>query len=612
MNSRGVIRELNKYSTNSMQLSIAVIYSYTKIANINCTHSEVLQTHILSNEELCEQVYLYFLDLGISLSFSFVVEILEMLISADDRKEKGAVYTPEFIKDFILSECIKHDNIPTVIDPACGCGSFLVSVAEKLHAKFGISYSECISKYIYGVDIDAEAIENAKLLLSLVAVANKEYLPLHFNLLQADMLDPRSSSEVKALCPNGFDCVVGNPPYVRAKNVSTEEKAFFPCWKSSSVGNVDLYMPFFEIGLNLLKSNGSLGYITANGFLQGVNGRNLREFLLSQGHPIKIIDFGDAQIFKSVTSYTCLTFIDKSKRGDIISYTRIAEDNSLSRHVFSEYKFNQFEAGKPWRMRRSSVDSVIAKLENTGEPLSHWKIRNGLATLKNDLYFFTPTREDETHYYRSYNGKEYPVEKGICIPVVKPNIIKNEQDLIAKTEFAIFPYSRDGSDCTIIDETAFMNHYPFAYSLLREYKPELDARDKGHGHYPTWYAYGRTQGMNNFGKKLLIPYISDTPTAVLSTDENLLFYCGYALFSNSEDELRILKAFLESDVFWFYISHTSKPYAKGFMSFAKNYIVNFSIPYLSDFEIRYILSNPPHKELNSFIWQKYDIDESAP
>lgn len=611
MNSRSIIRDLNKYSTNPMQLSVAVIYSYARLANINCNHSEVLQKYISSNSELCEQVYLHFLHAGISIPFSLIVELLEMLISVDNRKEKGVVYTPELIKDFILEECIKHNDIPAVIDPACGCGSFLVSVAEKLHSKYGISYSECISKYIYGVDIDADAIEKTKLLLSLAAVANGENIPLHFNLLQADMLDPKSLAAVKALRLKGFDCVVGNPPYVRAKNVSAEEKAFFPCWKSSSIGNVDLYMPFFEIGLNLLRPNGSLGYITANGFLQGVNGRNLRKYLLSQGHPIKIIDFRDAQIFKNVTSYTCLTFVDKSKRNEVISYTRIAEENSLSKHIFSEYEFYQFEDGKPWRMRQSSVDSVIAKLENTGEPLSHWKIRNGLATLKNDLYFFTPTKEDETYYYRSYNGKEYPVEKDICIPIVKPNIIKNEQDLNGKTEIAIFPYSRNGSTFSIIEETTFMSRYPLAYSLLREYKPELDARDKGHGHYPAWYAYGRTQGMDNFGKKLLIPYISDTPTAVLSTNENLLFYCGYALFSDSEDELRILKAFLESDAFWFYIFHTSKPYAKGFMAFAKNYIVNFCIPYLSDFEIQYILSDPPHKELNEFIWKKYDIEVST-
>lgn len=57
---------------------------------------------------------------------------------------------------------------------------------------------------------------------------------------------------------------------------------------------------------------------------------------------------------------------------------------------------------------------------------------------------------------------------------------------------------------------------------------------------------------------------------------------------------------------WLY--HTSKPYSKGYMAFAKNYIVNFTIPNLSDAEKQYLLSNPPKQQLNSWIWRKYGID----
>ena len=116
--------------------------------------------------------------------------------------------------------------------------------------------------------------------------------------------------------------------------------------------------------------------------------------------------------------------------------------------------------------------------------------------------------------------------------------------------------------------------------------------------------------MNNFGKKLLIPYIADEPIAVLSLEENLLFYCGYALISDDEQELRVLKCFLESDAFWYYIYYTSKPYSKGYMAFAKNYIINFSIPSVSKEEVQYLLSNPPKDELNKWIWRKYGITEA--
>lgn len=83
---------------------------------------------------------------------------------------------------------------------------------------------------------------------------------------------------------------------------------------------------------------------------------------------------------------------------------------------------------------------------------------------------------------------------------------------------------------------------------------------------------------------------------------------GNALFSEDEEELRVLKAFLESDAFWYYIFHTSKPYSKGYMAFAKNYLVKFAIPDLSKTEVKYLLSNPHRKELNSFIWKKYGIN----
>ena len=152
--------------------------------------------------------------------------------------------------------------------------------------------------------------------------------------------------------------------------------------------------------------------------------------------------------------------------------------------------------------------------------------------------------------------------------------------------------------------------FPCTYKFFVKYKAILNQRDKGKANYPTWYAYGRTQGMNNFGKKLLIPYISDKPTAVLSLEEKMLFYCGYALISDDEKELMVLKRFLESDAFWYYIYHTSKPYSKGYMSLAKNYLINFTIPSITDKEKQYLLSTGPSvKEINEWIWKKYGVEK---
>lgn len=77
------------------------------------------------------------------------------------------------------------------------------------------------------------------------------------------------------------------------------------------------------------------------------------------------------------------------------------------------------------------------------------------------------------------------------------------------------------------------------------------------------------------------------------------------LLSEDVEELKILKVFLESEAFWYYIFHTSKPYSKGYMAFSKNYIVNFTIPELSEKEKSFLLDSNTREDLDKFVWKKY-------
>lgn len=611
MNQNQLIKRLYSYGKNAKMVEAMLIYSYIKIHRMPLEVLDDLNECLAGiPDEILEAVCKDVADYAADFSFSHMVELFELLVPDAERKKKGITYTPAIIKDYIIEKMITGKEPPFIIDPSCGCGSFLVSAAQKLHETYGIPYVDIVSKYLYGVDIDGAAIRRAKHLLMLLAAQNGETCIPAFNLVCADMLAPETTDRILKMNPVGFDCVIGNPPYVRSRNMCDVEKKYMGHWNSTAVGNVDLYMPFFEIGLSLLNPAGCLGFISSNGYLQGTNGRGLRKYLSSQKYHIEIVDFRDSQMFKNVTSYTCLTFIFKKKPDGGIDYVRANGKGLIEHDVFSSYSTGDFPDGTPWRMRGSEIDTVIKKLETAGNPLSNWKIRNGLATLKNDIFFFRPMSENEYYYFRRYQGKEYAIEKKICIRVAKPNIIRTEQELVEKSEIAIFPYTKQNNSFLIIPEQELKNAYPMTYSFLMDNKTVLEARDKGRGNYPAWYAYGRTQGMNNFGKKLLIPYIAGSPVAVLSLDENLLFYCGYALFSESEEELHVLKKFLESDVFWYYILHTSKPYSKGYMAFAKNYIVRFSIPELDRQETDYLLSEKDVARLNHFIWSKYDIDET--
>ncbi len=75
------------------------------------------------------------------------------------------------------------------------------------------------------------------------------------------------------------------------------------------MGHPDLYIPFFEIGLTLLKEKGMLGFITMNTFFKSVNGRALRGYFQSKNYDLKIVDFGSTQVFQSKPTYTCVCLI---------------------------------------------------------------------------------------------------------------------------------------------------------------------------------------------------------------------------------------------------------------------------------------------------------------
>ena len=111
--------------------------------------------------------------------------------------------------------------------------------------------------------------------------------------------------------------------------------------------------------------------------------------------------------------------------------------------------------------------------------------------------------------------------------------------------------------------------------------------------------------ISNQGKKILLPYIADKPTAILSKDENMLFYCGYAVFANTDKELLILKKILTSDVFWNYIQNTSKSYSKGYKALAKNYIKDFGIPEFNEADEKFLLTTSNKNKINEFLYSKY-------
>ena len=138
-------------------------------------------------------------------------------------------------------------------------------------------------------------------------------------------------------------------------------------------------------------------------------------------------------------------------------------------------------------------------------------------------------------------------------------------------------------------------------------RSQLDARDKGKGVAQGWYAYGRTQGLNKYGKKLLFPTFSNSPKFLYVDDEDALFCNGYAVFENDQYELEILVKILNSRLMDYYVSNTSYSIEGGYYCYQKKYVERFSLPWFSENELTFI-QNASKSEIDDYLWNRYGLE----
>ena len=516
-----IIAYLKNYSDDLVLANKLIVGAFLEFSKISILHNRLIISCIEGNDtqKVLEFTNLVKLKNG-KYDLEDLTELFEITIPSKDVVTNGAVYTPSYIKSYIVGNVVnsngkKDIQYLTVADIACGTGAFLHSAVDRIKAKSTKTYAEIFKENIYGLDISDYTIERAKILLTLLAVSNGEDIPeFEFNLYVGNALDFDWKSNVQDF--SGFDAVVGNPPYVRAKHLSKDSKKLMSKWEVTKTGNPDLYIPFFEIGLVNLKETGLLSFITVNTFKRSVNARNLREYFKLNKLEISIIDFGNQQIFENKSTYTCIVSISKNK-SDSVKYVKANADTIKTNTVkpFSNVAYKLLNTNKGWILNKSQILENIDKLENAGMALGNkYSIKNGLATLSNDIFIFKPIDEDEKYYYHQ-NGKLHKIEKGICRDIIKPNRLKTENEIPGLTEKIIFPYLPNTNQLDlfkgghnkmhVIQEAYFQDTFPNAYAYLKHNQEQLFNRDKGKPKKYKWFEFGRSQSINDYGKKTFVP-----------------------------------------------------------------------------------------------------------
>jgi|SRR3989338_732604 len=578
--------------------AILNLHNIVDVKNIKIR--EILQI----NSPLCKKA-LEWIDSNIpELTIQHVLTFYELRVSPEGRKFDGAYYTPQSIVDEIVDLTLR-DRIGSVCDPACGSGAFLLGAVKKLHANRAGTIQEILSKYIWGVDIDSSNVEFTKRVLSLFAILNgADQKEFSIGIFQGNSLifDWTKTSRAQS----DFDFVVGNPPYVRGKNLTSQLKAQIKAWPSANSGIADLYLPFFEIGLSWVHSKGRVGYITPNTYFSSINGRNVRKMISERQILDRIIDLNGFPAFEGLLTYTCVTILDKAGiRGPMVGVADNLDQLQNIRQIeLSTIDYKELEQND-WYIQPKHIALEMRMMEMTGISLDKYvpKFTTGIATLRNDLYIFDlPVIDGYLTFEKS--GIQFSIEEEITVSIIKPNKIKTEAKLIRNQERVLYPYRipEHGSRPTLIPEEELKDKFPGAYSYLLHFKPELEKRSLDSR--TAWYAYGRSQALDGFGEKIVFPMMSDRPAFLHVKDPKTLIYCGYALYPGSQEKTEILLKILNSPIFWNYLSNTSKNYAGGYKSMAKNYVKKFSIPHFTT-EEKKLLHSLSGRSLAEFLKDKY-------
>jgi hypothetical protein len=382
----------------------------------------------------------------------------------------------------------------------------------------------------------------------------------------------------------GFDCVIGNPPYVRQEMLS-EFKEYFQGHFKVYHGVADLYAYFIERGISLLKSGGRFSYIVANKWMRANYGGPLREHLLKSGIA-EIIDFGDLQVFQDATTYPCIITVIKGSAG-VFNASKVGDlDFSDLRTYLDGRRFTVSPASltdEGWSLSDEKTAKLLEKIKSKGVPLGEYvdgKIYYGIKTGLNEAFVV----DDET---RKRLIKEDPKSKEIIKPFLAGRDIKRYETPVAD-KFLIF--TRRGIK---------INDYPAIKEYLSQYRKQLEP---GTGRKPgsyEWYEIQDTVAYyEEFEKaKMFLPDISLKGNFALDSVGGV--YCVNTAYIIGSDD-KYLLSILNSRLITFYYKNLSAVFRGGYLRFIYQYIVQLPIA-------NKITGNAAAQEMESLVSQIIDV-----
>lgn len=530
------------------------------------------------------------------------------------RHAGGVYYTPRWIVDRIVAETVGplvKGKTPRavanlcIVDCACGSGAFLLGAFDFLvrwHQDYyeanprenanghfvtasgerrltSDTKSEILSKNLYGVDIDPQAVEvtQMSLYLAMLSQEDSSSLRVQQRLFESAFL-PRLDKNIR--CGNsllstkdvpsplfndeqilrrinpfdwhddwlgfgevfkrrgGFDAVIMNPPYVRTQDLrkyrNEEVTLYQQSFRTAAEGSFDLASLFVERVLELLRPDGRMGFITSRQFMETASGRPVREILSAGRHVREIVDFVDGLVFEGASAYTALLFASKKATAKY-KLTRVPPPPTAESLRAAKRAGSRLSASLPasslgaseWDLLLPREASLLERLSEQNRTLSDVcgdVIFQGVITGADYIYRLAdagpdPSRPGKRRVSRRDTGVEGSIESDLLRPVLGGKADISRFTHRKASEVLLLPYRRrsTGDRFRLMKYDELTDDYPGAHAWLHLHESELRAR-KGGWTDSDWWGYSRRQNLELFDEpKILIPYMLDDLCALADT-----------------------------------------------------------------------------------------------
>ena len=439
-------------------------------------------------------------------------------------RNHGEVFTHNRIVVYLLNEVNYQScydlRFVRILEPASGKGSFAKEIVKRLFEssiKYGFSFTNAFESNIRFVELDRNNYTELVLQIQKLLVSRGVIYDLNQSgvIINSDFLTANFDEQ--------FDCIVGNPPYVRHELISNELKKLYKNKYRTFKYRADLYILFFERSLQLLKKNGILSFICSNRWLYNQYGQPLREKIAASYHLKKILNMEKASPFdENVLAYPSITTIVNSiNQRETLFYETDAKDINLDSirftNVLSPKSGSWQNLFLNYNLNHHALTSIISQA---------FEIGIGVATGADKVFI---KKESEIE----------GIEKSRLLPIVTARDL-TDSGINWKSQYLLNPYEK-GRLCDL-------NKYPNLKQYLYSQREVLLKRHIAIKNPDKWFkTIDNIKSDLLLKPKLLLPDIAGLNRLIIDEGNYYPHHNLYYITGESVSKLKILACILMSD-----------------------------------------------------------------